>query len=292
MSKEAKEKFLRVTDSSCTSDAPVRQHTINVRGEEILVTFELGKETILPFEQGVKFMVDGFKVEEVDGFELHLPTVAKDSVTAQLAKDECVAKFSELTLTALTLRAAQKPGGEIYLNATEEEKADVVAFMIGEPPAGAIDAEENLIEDEESDDDVSGLIGSSIQPSTFTLRDGTILSLGDIVRAAVENSGLTNKKWNEADQDTREHFISEVVAGLDLQEPAEDTAAGESNTEQTFTQDEINRSTDEALNLAVQYGVDIKSVPGTGANGNVLKGDVEDFIAANNLKPVDPVAGA
>lgn len=135
MNEENKDKFLRVIDSSCTAVSPERIHTIRVNGEKLAVAFRYGEETILPFEQGVKFMIDGFRVEEVDGSSLSLPAVAPEHIAVQLDKDQCVAKFSELTLPALKLRAAAKPGGEIFLEAEETDKSDVIAFLMGEPPA-------------------------------------------------------------------------------------------------------------------------------------------------------------
>lgn len=133
------EKLLRVTDSSCTAECPERTHTIKVRGELIDIKFKLGEEKLLPFEQGVKFMVDGFKVEEADGSSLVLPAVAKDNVKASLGADEAVANLEELTLSSLILRASQKAGGEIYLNATDSDRDDIIAFIKGKPPVAAAD---------------------------------------------------------------------------------------------------------------------------------------------------------
>jgi hypothetical protein len=162
------EKLLRVTDSSCTAEAPERTHTIKVRGELVDITFKLGEDKILPFEQGVKFMVDGFKVEEADGGTLVLPAVAKDNIKASLAGDEAVANLAELTLSSLILRASQKPGGEIYLNATDADRDDLISFIKGEAPKAGPDetkvetvgeAEEDLIDTEGEDNAETVTVG-------------------------------------------------------------------------------------------------------------------------------------
>lgn len=48
-----------------------------------------------------------------------------------------------------------------------------------------------------------------------------------------------------------------------------------------YTLDEILKASDGALELANENGVDLKLVTGTGAGGNIVKGDVEKFIKAN-----------
>lgn len=130
----SKGKLLRVKDFSCNAICPVREHTIYVHGEKHVVRFEHGKDTVLPFEQGMKFVMDGFSVEEVDGSKISLPAVATENVLSSIGADECVAKYSELTLSALKLRAAQRPGGEIYLNADDAVVGDLVNFLSGLPP--------------------------------------------------------------------------------------------------------------------------------------------------------------
>lgn len=59
----------------------------------------------------------------------------------------------------------------------------------------------------EPDDDI--LLGSIVQPSSFTL------SLGAIVRAAKEISGVkTAAEWNKFPQTVREEFIQHIVDKL------------------------------------------------------------------------------
>lgn len=155
-------KLLKVTDTSCTAECPQRIHDVMVRGVLTRTVFEYGKDLILPFEHGIKFMLDGFKVEESDGTTLNLPAVTKETVKSELAKDEVIANLSELTMASLKLRAGQKKGGEIYLDADEEARADIIAFIVGEPPAReaeanteTVDGEDDLI-DHDDEGDVTG----------------------------------------------------------------------------------------------------------------------------------------
>ena len=176
MTKE-KERFLRVTDSSCTEEHSMRTHSIKVRGEIIDVTFIYGEPKIPPFEQGIKFMLDGFKVEEVGGGELILPAITKEGVKASIKSDEAVANLSELTLSSLILRASQKPGGEIYLDAGEASRDDIIAFIKGEPPVAgpdeavadvAGDDDESLIDEGDSEDTLSLGAAEAAEPETET----------------------------------------------------------------------------------------------------------------------------
>jgi pyruvate/2-oxoglutarate dehydrogenase complex dihydrolipoamide acyltransferase (E2) component len=45
-------------------------------------------------------------------------------------------------------------------------------------------------------------------------------------------------------------------------------------------EDKDATATDSAVNLAAEYGIDLATVKGSGADGRILKGDVEAAIAA------------
>lgn len=161
-------KYLRVIDSSCTPEAQERTHSVNFGGEKVSVTFKYGEPTVLPYELAMKFNVEGFTLESTDGAPLVLPTQAKDAVALHLEADECVAKYYELTTESLVLRAVQKPNGEIFGDAGEEDRSDLVAFLSGKGPDGTgeagddqseIDDEDSLIE--EDDDETNGGAGLS-----------------------------------------------------------------------------------------------------------------------------------
>lgn len=243
------EKFLLVTDSSCTLDYPERTHTINVRGQDIAVTFNFGKETVLPFEQGVKFSkLAGFTVEEKDGYSLVIPAVTPENIKQALAKDEVIAKLGELSLSSLKLRAASLKGGEIFLDAGDDARNDIIAFIVGEPPVGlvaepTVDGEEVLIEDEDE----------------------------TIIEGSEPNTNPETSAPQTVDGEVESGSGSET----------------EADTEKTFTLDEVKGATDEALALAAEHGIDTTTLVGSGENGNVLKGDVEDYIKENNIQPAE-----
>lgn len=154
-------KFLRVTDSSCTAESPERVHDVFIRGVLIRTVFKFGEELVLPFEHGIKFMLDGFKVEETDGTAVNLPAVASEIAKATLAVDQVVANLSELTVASLKIRAGQKPGGEVFLDAEDDARGDLIDFIIGKPPAGVadkveiIDGQDDLVDHEGDDDGIT-----------------------------------------------------------------------------------------------------------------------------------------
>lgn len=63
------------------------------------------------------------------------------------------------------------------------------------------------------------LVGSSTQPASFTLADGTVLSLGDVVAKAQTSSGLSVDDWNAQLPADREAHIQLEVDTLELKEP-------------------------------------------------------------------------
>jgi hypothetical protein len=64
------------------------------------------------------------------------------------------------------------------------------------------------------------LFGSNIQPSTWTLGDGSTLQLGTVVAEAHKRSGHTVEGWNALPNDDREKFIADVVAEMVPTAPA------------------------------------------------------------------------
>jgi len=246
-----KEKMLRVKDTSCTQEYPVRTHTIALRGQKIDVVFKFGEEKILPFEQGLKFQLPGFIVEEIDGTQLVLPAVTKDNIVGSLAKDEVVAKVVELTTSSLKVRAARKVGGEIFLNADESARADIIAFLIGKPPAGlatdetkaaTVDGEENLIAD---DDDGEGNPDSTLgKPGNPTFPPVVPAPVTPVVAAATPA-------------------------------PAEQAAPP-------------RMSDPDAASLAIEYGLDLSPYfgQGSGKDGLILKADVQYVIDTQKLQPL------
>lgn len=63
------------------------------------------------------------------------------------------------------------------------------------------------------------LLGSSVQPATFTLDDGEVVPLGDVVAEAHKRTGLSVEEWNAQPADVIEQLIADVVAELPLAPP-------------------------------------------------------------------------
>lgn len=224
---ENTEKYLRVIDSSVTELNKHRIHEIVINGTILTINFVYGEDTILPFEQGIKFMKDGFTVEEVDGKSLNLPAVPTENVAAQLKDDECVAKFTELTTSSLLLRAAQKTGGEIYLNATDSDRDDVIAFIRGIAPVNLVSEDETLIELEEGDD--------IVDPDSLVEEGNDELTPSDLAIAEYKLEAEVEAANTQAAETTAEEFAEvtevEVVGTVE-------TVADESQSEE-IVQNEV-----------------------------------------------------
>lgn len=55
------------------------------------------------------------------------------------------------------------------------------------------------------------LYGSSTQPSTWEMKDGGILQLGDVVRLAWKISRLSIETWNALPEEDREERIAQAL---------------------------------------------------------------------------------
>ena len=62
--------------------------------------------------------------------------------------------------------------------------------------------------------DAPSLFGSSVQPVSWNLPDGSVLQLGDVVAEAHKRTGTTVEGWNALTQDEREKAIANVVEEL------------------------------------------------------------------------------
>jgi hypothetical protein len=131
---------LKVYDSSATAEAPTRVHEIIVNGELEKITFRRGEATVLEESRALKFLQDGFTVMDENDTPYTPPVKADEKVSAQLKPGECIARFEELSLEALKIRAAVLPGGEALAKA---KKDDVIAFLVSAQngPAAASDGD-------------------------------------------------------------------------------------------------------------------------------------------------------
>lgn len=76
----------------------------------------------------------------------------------------------------------------------------------------------------------AGLLGSSVQPSVFTI-GGTQVQLGDIVRAAHVATSLSVAEWNELAADVREGLIADELAAMQADAEAAAAAGAEAAAE-------------------------------------------------------------
>ncbi len=71
------------------------------------------------------------------------------------------------------------------------------------------------------------LLESSVQPESFELSDGSVLSLGEVVGRAHAASGLSVEDWNALEESAREALIAETVDKLSGDDDQGQFAAGD-----------------------------------------------------------------
>lgn len=77
-------------------------------------------------------------------------------------------------------------------------------------PAGGGDPED----EQDNDDQYAALLGSSVHPNEFKI-NGETVTLGDVVAAALEHSGLTPEQWNELSDEDRHAAIDAYLGTLE-----------------------------------------------------------------------------
>lgn len=148
------EKMFLVIDSSCTAEGKPRIHDILVDGHFERIVFKYGEPTLLPYHKAVKFMLDGFTVKDADtDSTLHNPSVTDETVRIRIGADEIVAKYEELEMTALKIRAGKMVGGEVYIT-KKASKAELIAFIKAANAPAIDEDEESLIDDSDDEDGV------------------------------------------------------------------------------------------------------------------------------------------
>lgn len=135
-------KELRVLDTSASFEQPNREHAVFVDGEIINVKFEYGKETTVPYTVGLKFIQEGFVVSEGEKV-LEIPADTDETIRIHIGEDEVVAKYGELTLSALKIRAASLIGGEKFLVGDAPE-SEIILFL---------KSDHSIVEDLSDDDE-------------------------------------------------------------------------------------------------------------------------------------------
>ncbi len=269
-----KSKMLKVTDSSCTLDYPLREHAVRLNGDLVKVVFKFGEEKIVPYELGLKFNgLEGFNVEFSDGEKLPTPVQVKESVQQALKNDECVAKFSELTIESLKIRAARKKGGEMFLAAPDEARNDIIGFLIGQAPAAlstgakasTVDDEDDLIEDDGEGPAPTQAPAPTPVPTPAPAPEPTKPAVAFFANDP-ERSERVTKELNEI-----------------VQKPAQ-VHAGELEPQQLT----VSIADDDAIELAAGYGINLEGFKGQGSGdkGLILKTDVSAYIESQKLEPV------
>lgn len=149
----SEEKLFRVTDSSATAEHPVRNHEVMVDGQVRQVEFKYGEPTVLSMDVAMKFKKDGFKIADFDGREVKPNAVTDETVRIRIGDDEVVAKYEELSIDALQMRAVVLPGGERFLQGPVEKDA-VIAFLKNPAPLPVVEEVEPVETDKEPADEV------------------------------------------------------------------------------------------------------------------------------------------
>lgn len=151
----SEEKLYRVVDSSATAEHPIRNHEVMVDGQVRQVDFRYGEPTVLPMNVAMKFRKEGFKVSDFDGHEVKLNAVTDETVRIRIGDDEVVAKYDELSIDALQMRAVILPGGEKFLQGPIQKDA-VIAFLKAPlaPPVEEVPADPEVLTDAEPADEV------------------------------------------------------------------------------------------------------------------------------------------
>lgn len=122
---------LFVQDLNCSPRYPQRQHEIPMAGGHIeLIDFKHGQKVKLPFGVAMRFTRDpSFRITDKEGNIFDpAPKLVDTSLPLQIAVNECVAEFRDLTQEALLRRAVVEIGGEKMTGRTP--KKDIIAFLI------------------------------------------------------------------------------------------------------------------------------------------------------------------
>jgi hypothetical protein len=123
---------LFVTDTTATVDSPTRVHEHIVAGKREKFTFGYATPVKLPRAVAMKFAkTESFIVEDADGNRVQ-PIVTQPFIngvkSVDLALDQCIANFSELTDEALLIRCQQSNGGEVITR--DNSRSQRIEFLV------------------------------------------------------------------------------------------------------------------------------------------------------------------
>jgi len=158
---------LFVLDTNARPPCPVRVHEIPLENGGVKpYTFRQFKWVEMPHAHAVKFLRDeAFVVaDKPDNEGTRLKPIVdrpSDEPSPSLAPNEVIARYDELTVGALLIRAQMKPGGEGFTRITK--KKDLEKFLTGEVEVGddaapaPADGEVDVTGEEMSEDEVAGM---------------------------------------------------------------------------------------------------------------------------------------
>jgi hypothetical protein len=173
--KDATEETWTVFDNN----ARQAERTHEVR-EGVAYALSANRPTEMPRSHAAVFLKDpAFRVLNTAGVRLTpLPQMEADSAQARkmaLAKDETVAKVSELTDSALLARVASRPGGDHVAAAGDRE--EMIAFLLTAPRVAELARHERARDTStpEADYDPDGdLMDDDRVAKAMLMRDGSV----------------------------------------------------------------------------------------------------------------------
>ncbi len=128
-----------ILDPTCTqanNPKNPREHVMLIDGLEQPFRFVFGKPVPMPRAIAVKFLAKGFVLTNKEGnrIEFKLRPKQPDELGAgeafKLGADEVVARYDELSLTAIYNRAVELPGGERFAKADRQpDKGQMIDFI-------------------------------------------------------------------------------------------------------------------------------------------------------------------
>jgi hypothetical protein len=136
-SKPAEPKVYYVLDTSAAPENPSRTHEQIIDGGVQTFSFTYGKPTALPLAVATKFLRhDSFKLCDAQGRVVNYRRVPRqpDDLGAgekfKLGDNETIARYDELTTSAILQRALELPGGERFAaGITAEQRPAVIDFI-------------------------------------------------------------------------------------------------------------------------------------------------------------------
>lgn len=123
---------LYVIDTTATAENPTRVHEHMVAGRREKFTFGYGVRMKMPRAVAMKFAkTESFIVEDADGNRVQ-PIVTQPFIngvkSVDLAVDQCIANFNELTDEALLIRCQQSNGGEVITR--DNSRSQRIEFLV------------------------------------------------------------------------------------------------------------------------------------------------------------------